>query len=161
MTRNSRRAPKSRKRVAAWLGWFAALNVLWLVLISAWVPEEEILGLFAAAVGATAAEAVREQGVAGFRLRVHWLWHARMLPWRAVRETALVLVALARLVTGRGTFRGRFRVVRVSLPEDPHEQAAKRALLTAGESFAPNSYVLAIDNQEGLMLTHELVLDDK
>ena len=45
------------------------LNVLWLVLISAWVPAEEILGLVAAAIGATAAEAVREQGLTGFRLR--------------------------------------------------------------------------------------------
>jgi hypothetical protein len=48
----------------------------------------------------------------------------------------------------------------VALPEDPHEQAAKRALLTAGESFAPNAYVLTIDNRRGVMLIHELVSED-
>jgi hypothetical protein len=48
----------------------------------------------------------------------------------------------------------------VSLPDDPYEQAAKRALLTAGESFAPNSYVLTIDTRRNLMLTHELLSEE-
>jgi hypothetical protein len=103
---------------------------------------------------------VREQGLAGFRLRGRWLLRARVLPWRAARESALVLRALARSLTGRAPIRGRFRVVPVALPDDPHEQAAKRALLTAGESFAPNSYVITIDNRVGLMLTHDLVSED-
>lgn len=161
MTRSgSRAAPRARGRIAAWLVWFAVLNLLWLVFISAWVLEEAILGLFASAVAATAAEAVREQGVAGFRLRVRWLWKVRVLPWRAVRESWLVLVILARRIAGRGPGRGRFRVIPVALPEDPDEQAAKRALLTAFESFAPNGYVVTIDNREGLMLVHELVPED-
>ena len=46
--------------------------------------------------------------------------------------------------------------MQVSLPDDPDERAAKRALLTAAEGFAPNAYVLVID-REGRMLTHELV----
>jgi hypothetical protein len=134
--------------------------VLWLIFISAWVLQEAILGLVAAAIGATAAEAVREQGVAGFRPRARWLWRARVLPWQAVRESGLVLVALARRLTGRAAVHGRFRLVPVELPDDPREQAAKRALLTAGGSFAPNSYVLTIDNRKGLMVTHELVSGD-
>lgn len=149
-----------RRRVVGWLAWFAALNVLWLVFISAWVVEEEILGLVASAIAATAAEAVREQGMAGARVRARWLLHARVLPWRAVRESAFVLAVFARHVTGRAPIRGRFRVVPVDLPEDPHEQAAKRALLTIGESFAPNGYVLTIDTRSGLMLLHELVSED-
>ena len=157
MTRSTRRARGTPGRIAGWLAWFAVLNVLWLVFISAWVLEEAILGLLAAAVGATAAEAVREQGMAGFRLRGPWLWRARVLPWRAFRDSGLVLMALVRHLTGRAPVRGRFRVVPVALPEDPYEQAAKRALLTAGESFAPNAYVLTIDNRRGLMLMHELV----
>jgi multisubunit Na+/H+ antiporter MnhF subunit len=127
------RVPDRSGRLAGWLAWFAVLNVLWLVLISAWVLEEELLGLLAAAVGATAAEAVREQGLAGFRLRPRWLLRARVLPWRAVRETGLVLAVLVRRLTGRAPAQGRFRVVPVALPADKHEQAAKRALLTAGE----------------------------
>jgi hypothetical protein len=160
MARSGSETRERRGRVAGWLAWFAVLNLLWLVFISAWVLEEEILGLFAAALAATAAEAVREQGLAGFRLRMRWLWRARVLPWRVVRESRVVLTALARQATNRTAVRGRFRVVPVALPDDPHEQAAKRALLTAGESFAPNAYVITIDNREGLMLTHELASDD-
>jgi hypothetical protein len=160
MSRRKQTVPQPRRRVAGWLAWFAVLNVLWLVLISAWVLDEEILGLVASAIAATAAEAVREQGLVGFRPRARWLWHVRVLPARAVRESADVLIALVRQLTGRGSVRGRFRLVEVALPGDPDEAAAKRALLTAGESFAPNAYVLAIDPGEGLMLVHELVLED-
>lgn len=149
-----------RRRIAGWLVWFAVLNVLWLVFISAWVVEEEILGVVASAIAATAAEVVREQGPVGFRPRARWLWQMRVLPARSVHESVGVLGALARQLVGRGAVRGRFRLVEVTLPDDPDEAAAKRALLTAGESFAPNAYVVAIDPQENLMLVHELVLED-
>jgi multisubunit Na+/H+ antiporter MnhE subunit len=145
--------------VAGWLAWFAVLNVLWLVLISAWVVEEEILGLVASAIAATAAEAVRGQGVVGFRPRARWLWQVRLLPARTVRESVAVLGMLARRLGG-APVQGRFRLVPVSLPADPDQAAAKRALLTAGESFAPNAYVLAIDPERELMLVHELVAED-
>jgi multisubunit Na+/H+ antiporter MnhE subunit len=149
----------TRARIIGWLAWFAVLNVLWLVFIAAWVPEEELLGLVASAIAATAAEAVREHGLAGFRLRRRWLWHARVLPWRAVRESALVLLVLTRHITRKEPARGRFRLVPVTLPADRDEQAAKRALLTAGESFAPNGYVLTIDTRKKVMLVHELELE--
>jgi hypothetical protein len=84
-----------------------------------------------------------------------------VLPWRAVRESVLVLRVLVRHITRRAPVRGRFRAVPVALPPDPREQAAKRALLTAGESFAPNAFVVTIDNRRGLMLIHELVLEDE
>ena len=69
--------------------------------------------------------------------------------------------ALVRQGTGRGPVRGRLRVVEVDLPADRDEQAAKRALLAVGEGFAPNSYVVTIDNRKGLMLIHELVAEDR
>src|SRR5262249_23515500 len=92
----------------------------------------------------------------GFRPRARWLPRAIVLPWRAVRETALVLDALAGQITRRSPPQGRFVLVPVTLPRNRSEQAAKRALLTAGESFAPNAYVLTIDTRRGLMLMHEL-----
>lgn len=157
----SRSARGLRWRIRGWVAWFVVLNVLWLVLISAWVVAEEVLGLVAAAIGATAAEAVREQGLSGFRFRPRWVLRVRALPWQAVRETGWVLRALVGQASGRAPVRGRFRVVAVSLSEDRDEQAAQRALLTAGASFGPNSYVLAIDNRSGLMLTHELISEER
>jgi hypothetical protein len=160
MTRGRDTARGAHGRVTGWLAWFAALNLLWLLLISAWIPEEAVLGLFASAVAATAAEAVREQPIAGFRLRARWLWRTYVLPWRALRESSLVLATLVRQLAGRGVARGTFRLLPIALPDDPHEQAAKRALVTAGESFSPNSYVLTIDTRRGVILKHELVTQD-
>jgi hypothetical protein len=160
MSRRKQTAPRKRRRVVGWLASFAVLNVLWLVFISAWVVEEEILGLVASAIAATASEAVRAQGLTGFRPRARWLLQVRVLPARSVTESVGVLGALVRQLAGKRPVRGRFRLVEVTLPDDPDEAAAKRALLTAGESFAPNAYVLAIDPEESLMLVHELVLED-
>jgi multisubunit Na+/H+ antiporter MnhE subunit len=146
--------------VRAWIAWFVGLNLLWLLLISAWVPEEEVLGLFASALAATAAVAVQRQGLIRFRPRLRWVLAARSLPVASVRESALVLAALARQLTGGTPVRGRFRTEAVSLPSDPDEAATKRALLTAGRSFPPNEYVLEIDPERELMLIHELIAED-
>lgn len=147
--------------VRAWLIWFAALNLLWLALISSFVLAEEVLGLFASALAATAAVAVRQQRLFRFRPRLAWLLQARRLPWASVRETGLVLAALIRQLTGSEPARGRFRTAPVSLPRDPDESATKRALLTAGLSFPPNSYVLEIDVERELMLVHNLVSEEE
>jgi hypothetical protein len=56
---------------------------------------------------------------------------------------------------------GVFRTVPVSLPDDPAESAAKRALLIMGESFSPNGYVLGIDEDRRLMLIHEIAPEDE
>jgi multisubunit Na+/H+ antiporter MnhE subunit len=160
MSGGSRTVPGSRGWLRSWFGWFAFLNLIWLVLISAFVVAETILGVFAALVGATAAATASAEGLGGFRVRSRWLLSARVLPRRAMRESALVLSALVRRVAGRSRARGRFRLVPVSLPQDAHENAAKRALLTAGRSFAPNSYVIGIDVRRQVMLIHELVPED-
>lgn len=139
-----------------WLAWFVALNVLWLALISAFVFEEAVLGLFASALAATAAVAVREQRLVRFRPRMRWLLGIRRLPWDSVRESGWVLGALWRLLRGKEV-RGRFRTRRVELPYDAAESEAKRALLIVGESFAPNTYVLGIDERNGEVLFHELI----
>jgi multisubunit Na+/H+ antiporter MnhE subunit len=145
--------------VRAWIGWFVALNLLWLLLVSSFVVAEQVLGLAASAVAATAAVAVGRQRLIRFRPRLRWLYAYRRLPLRAVSETWLVLGALLRQLAGGRPARGRFFTVPVSLPEDPDQSATKRALLTAGESFPPNSYVLEIDTKQGLMLVHRLVPD--
>ena len=61
------------RRVRLWLVWFVGLNAVWLVLISAFVLEETLLGILASAVAATAAVAVGEQRPFRFRPRARWL----------------------------------------------------------------------------------------
>jgi hypothetical protein len=61
----------------------------------------------------------------------------------------LVLGALARQLAGGPAARGSFRQIPVSLPDEESPSATKRALLTAGLSFPPNSFVLEIDSDRG------------
>jgi hypothetical protein len=63
------------RRVAVWLAWFGGLLLLWLVLVGTVQDVERIAGLAAAAIGATAVEVVRSQGL--LRYRVEWPWVAR------------------------------------------------------------------------------------
>jgi hypothetical protein len=148
---------RSRRKLALiWLAWFAALNVLWLIFISAWVAEEAVLGLVGSAIAAAVAVAVHSQELIAFRPQPRWFLRALRLPLQTVRESGIAFAGLARRLAGRPGIEGRFRTVRIDLPDDPAESAAKRALLILAESFAPNGYVLGIDEKRGLMLTHEL-----
>jgi multisubunit Na+/H+ antiporter MnhE subunit len=143
--------------VRAWITWFVLLNIAWYLLISTFVLAEEVLGLFASALGATAAIALQRQRLFRFRPRLAWIRPAWRLPWRSIVETGWVLGALGRQLAGGKRIRGGFRRVPVSLPRDASEAATKRALLTAGLSFPPNTYVLEIDTEREEMLVHHLI----
>ena len=149
------------RRARTWLVWFACLNALWLILISAFVVEETVLGIFASAVAATAAVAVGEQRPFRFRPRPRWLLAAWQLPFTALWESLVVLARLPRQVLHPGTEMGRFREEPVSLPDDPDQATTKAALLIAGASVSPNQYVVEIDRENGMMLIHELVHEEE
>jgi hypothetical protein len=141
----------------AWLAWFVLLNVGWFLLISNLILAEEVLGAFASALAATAAVALGRQRIFKFRPRWQWIVPAWRLPGRTVVETGWVLGALFRQLSGGTARRGSFRRLPVSLPDDESLAATKRALLTAGLSFPPNSYVLEIDVEREEMLLHQLI----
>jgi multisubunit Na+/H+ antiporter MnhE subunit len=148
------------RRVRLWLAWFVGLNAVWLVLISAFVLEETLLGILASAVAATAAVAVGEQRPFRFRPRAKWVLAAWRLPFDALRESGMVLARLPRQAARPGRSMGRFRVVHVSLPEDQDRAQTKAALLIAGGSVSPNMYVIEVDREAGTMLIHELAFEE-
>jgi multisubunit Na+/H+ antiporter MnhE subunit len=144
-------------RAIYWLAWFAVLNLLWLVFISAFDLAETVLGLVASAIAATAASAVRETRLVRFRPRARWILGGWRLPWRVIVETGLVLRVLwLRVVRGR-PIAGRFVVQPLRPGRDPERDAARRALFTIGASIAPNTYVVGIDQDAEAALLHELV----
>ena len=143
--------------VRAWIAWFVVLNLIWIALIDGVILAEEVLGACASAVAATAAVALRRQRIFRFQPRWRWILPAWRLPWRTVVETGWVLGALFRQLAGGTARRGSFRRVPVTLPDDESLEATKRALLTAGLSFPPNSYVLEIDTEREEMLLHQLI----
>jgi multisubunit Na+/H+ antiporter MnhE subunit len=148
---------RTRHRIGVWLGWFVFLNVVWLALVATLNWQEEIVGVVASAVGATAAEAVNAQGLIHLRLKLGWMAGLGTLPWRVVKETWMVFAALARQLAGGKRIEGRFVCVRFPHRSDRPEDEARRALYKLEASIAPNTYVVGYDEETGAMLLHQLV----
>jgi multisubunit Na+/H+ antiporter MnhE subunit len=144
------------KRVWFWVAWYVPLVLLWLAFVDTFAKEEVIAGLVAAAIAATAADLVRSQDLVRFRMDPHWLRGLSQLPWQVLRDTWLLTVALWRHCTGRPV-RGVFRVVPFPTEADDARSAARRALVTAVCSVAPNTVVVGVEGAEGEMLVHQLV----
>jgi multisubunit Na+/H+ antiporter MnhE subunit len=141
-------------------GWTAGTFLLWILVTSTFRGAELVLGAVASVLTAAAVEAVREREPFLFRPRLRWVRRALHLPIRVVSETWMLVVVLLRHATGARRVRGAFVAVRVrnGSPDDP-EDAARRALLVAGLSVAPNTVVVGLDAERGELLAHQLVPD--
>jgi hypothetical protein len=147
----------ARQRILVWLGWFAVLNLLWLGLVVTFGWQEEIVGVVAAAFGATAAEAVQAQGLVQVRIKLRWLAGLFPLPWRVVVETWEVFALLARAAVRGERVRGAFRCEVFPHTGDHPADEARRALYKIEASVAPNTYVVGYDEATGTMLLHQLL----
>jgi hypothetical protein len=144
------------RRLRFWIAWYVPLVALWLAFVNTLAPEEVAVGLVAAAVAATAAEVVRTQELVRFRMDPRWLRGLAGLPWQTVRDTWLLAVALWGHLNGRPV-RGVVRVVPFPSEADDARSAARRALVTAVASVAPNTIVVGVEGAEGEMIVHQLV----
>ena len=147
------------RRLRFWLAWYVPLVGLWLLFVATLAVEEVVLGLVAAALAATAADLVREEDRVPFRLRRAWLADLGQVPGQVVRDTWLLALVLWRRLRGQQV-RGTFRTLPFPLDADEAHAAARRALVTAVTSLAPNTYVVGIERGEGRMLLHQLVPTD-
>jgi multisubunit Na+/H+ antiporter MnhE subunit len=144
------------RRLRFWIAWYVALMVLWLAFVDTFAPPEVVLGLVAAALGATAAELVRSQDLVRFRMEARWLRDLHQLPWQVLRDCWVLAVALWRHCRGHHV-RGVFRVVPFPSEADDARSAGRRALVTALVSATPNTVVVGVEGGEGEMLVHQLV----
>jgi multisubunit Na+/H+ antiporter MnhE subunit len=154
----SGRAPgRLAHRGRFWLAWYVPLFALWLLLVDSFAIEEVLLGLLAAAIAATAADVVRAQDLVRFHMRPRWLAGVWTLPWQVVVDSGVLAAALWRQLSRPGSVRGGFRVLPFPREADDAVAAARRALVTSVVSIAPNTYVVGIEGDEGVMLIHQLV----
>jgi multisubunit Na+/H+ antiporter MnhE subunit len=144
------------RRARFWIAWYVPMVVLWLAFVDTLAWEEVAAGLVAAAIAATAAELVRSQDLVRLHHAPRWLRGLPQLPWQVVRDTWLLTAALWRHATGRPVH-GSFRVVPFPSEADDARSAARRALVTAVTSVAPNTVVVGIEGAEGELLVHQLV----
>lgn len=139
------------KHAAAFCVWFVVLWWFWQVLVGEWSKYEWIAAAAASLAAAAIAELARVRG--GVR---------EPLPWRVVKATPAALgmvfwdFATVMLVLGRRGS-GRFRRTTFKLPNDaPH-----RAWAMVVGDYSPNAYLVDIDEQDGKVLTHHLVVRQK
>jgi multisubunit Na+/H+ antiporter MnhE subunit len=144
-----------------WIAWYVPLVGLWLAFTSTLDAHELLLGLVAAAVGATAQEVVNAQDLVRFRLRPRWLADLRLLPRQVLADCWPLAVVLWRRLARGQAVAGTFRTVPFPVvDQDDATENARKALVTAAVSVTPNTYVVGIEGEEGVMLIHQLVPDD-
>ena len=149
------------RRAAAWLAW-------WVLLMGLWVAVDDSIGLAelwagagAAALGALLAEVAGHQAATRFRMRIRWLVPALRLPGQILGDTVLVFAALARLL-GRGEQPASgFLDLPVRFGDRSDEGVTRRVLLVGAGSLAPNTVVLGLDADRGVMVVHRLVMDQR
>jgi multisubunit Na+/H+ antiporter MnhE subunit len=146
------------RAVVIWLGWWLFLFVVWMLLVLTQATAEVLAGVFAAAIGATAAEVVRRSGLVEVR---PWRMSPRrpwLLVFTVVSDCWLLTVALWRQLRWREENVGVFRGIPFKAGHDDDPKAvARRAASTAQISLTPNTYVIGIDRDLDNMLVHELV----
>jgi hypothetical protein len=143
-----------RRRVATWLIWWTAMMSLWVAVDDSIEPDALLVGAGVAAL----AELAGEQAEVRLRVRAAWLPRALGLPGQVVQQTFLVFAALARtLFTKAPPPRGRFRELPVRHGDDTPTEVTRRVLLTGAKSLAPNDFVLGIDAERDVVITHQLV----
>jgi hypothetical protein len=152
----SRRLRRRLRRIAFWLGGFALAGSFYLLLIDTTDLPELYAGAGAAAVAAAAFEVSREQGFAEVSLSPLWLRRAWQLLGRVPVDSARVsAAAVAQLVRPRRA-RGRLHAIPFAACDDEPGDAGRRALAEALGSLAPNTIVIGIDTERGLLLAHQL-----
>jgi multisubunit Na+/H+ antiporter MnhE subunit len=134
----------------AWGAWWVLLAALYLLLADSIVLPELVVGAFAAAVGATGAVLCRNQRQELLRPRLRWL-RAAGKPLLGIFTD---LVPLARTLATRGG--GALHRVSLTIPGDRGEQAAFVAFTESLGSLAPNTVVVDVDRERGVLLVHQL-----
>jgi multisubunit Na+/H+ antiporter MnhE subunit len=146
------------RRAGVWLIWWVLMMMFWIILDDSLATDELLAGAAAAALAATLAELAGYQAATRPRMRFKWLGPALRLPVDLAADTWTVFAALWRqLARGQQPPSG-FREVAVRFGGQSMEAKTRRALLVAGKSVAPNTFVLGLDAERDVMVVHQLVV---
>jgi hypothetical protein len=132
------------------VGWTAALEILWALLVGTTQSTELIVGLGAAVLGAAFAEVLRTRGLLSFTVDPRLLVKAWKLPWLVPFDFALVTwVLVSSLVRGR---RVRGTWLTVPFPTGPAARGRwQRAFGVATSNGAANAVVVDLDDDAALL----------
>ena len=133
-----------------WLVEFTALFALWLLFVFQFRASESLVGILAAALGATAVEAVRGCEHPHFLPDLRWILEFRHVPLRILRDSWLLVRTVGTSHTGR------FRTRPFPAGGNDARSVARRVLATLYETLPPGSIVIGIDRRRNEMLLHVL-----
>jgi multisubunit Na+/H+ antiporter MnhE subunit len=145
------------RRAGSWLVWWTLLMAFWVWADDSVALAELVVGAVAAALGAFFTELVQYQAATHFRLRIEWIVPALRLPVRLIGDLLVVVGALGRRIARGEDPPSGFRLVPLRYGDDSPEGVTRRVLITAGSSFAPNTFVLGFDEERQVMVVHDLV----
>jgi len=132
---------------------------LWVWVDDSIALAELLVGAAVAGLAAFFVELVSHQSATRFRACIEWFAPLASVPKELVKDTLLALKVLwHRLAHGEQPNSG-FRVVPAEYGDDSPEGMTRRALLTAGRSITPNTFVVGLDPDTNLMVVHQLVIN--
>jgi hypothetical protein len=152
-------------RLSTWALRWVLLALLWLALADSRALPELVAAALVAAIGAAFAGAILRPGgprtsrgllaLLGFGPRTI----LRPL-WRLFVDTGLLTAALWRRLVRGQRISGAFRAARHT-PDPAARTAAGRSVAEIWGSVMCNRYVVGIDEQQELVLVHELIRTDE
>jgi hypothetical protein len=146
----------THSRAASWLAWWVLLAGLYLLLADSVSGLEPLACVLAATLGATGTALVRRYRRVILRPRAAWL-RAAVRPLLGLFAD---LVPLARTLVGEGILRrpSASRTVELpfALPGSERDAASRIAFTEALGSLAPNTIVVEIDRERGVLIAHQL-----
>ncbi len=139
--------------VIAWIGWWVASFGVYLVLVDTVVLPELVTGVVISIIGASGAVLVRAQRRVVMRPDPAWLGGL----WRPIASYPRDLGTLIRALVRREPVRGKLYALPFAPGADDARSAARRVVGPTAGSFAPNTFVVGLDADSGLLLIHQLV----
>jgi multisubunit Na+/H+ antiporter MnhE subunit len=139
------------------LAWWALLFLFWLVITGSYVLPELLAGLAAALLCTLLVELSGISSLLRFKISRTWLHPVFQLPGQVIRDCWLLGVYLVKSIRRPSAAGGRFRAVSFQNGGNNPYGVTRRAFVTAVTSLSPNSYVIGIDEDENLLLLHEIV----
>jgi multisubunit Na+/H+ antiporter MnhE subunit len=138
--------------VAAWI----ASAALWMVLTDSVRIEELLAGAVIAALAATAADVVRRQRLAPQALRPRYALGVWRVLLRAVPDVGRLTRAAFAQAVERRPVRGELVAIPFPHTADDPDDATRRAIAVGLGSIAPNSIIVGVDREAGVLLVHQL-----
>ena len=133
---------------------------LWLAYQGEWNRIEWVAAACAATLAATLATSLALLGLLSFRIPARAVADSRRVPLQIVVDFGIVLVVLARRLSGR-RIAGRFVTRSFESAGSGAIAAGDRAWRSVLGTYSPNAYVVEVDAARHAVLLHDLVENRK